>query len=236
MIAIFALVSCGYSAIFEMQSAKWADHPARGCSACSGIKHLPPYFPFHQFLLSKFRQTKFKASDWYVLVTALAHWRLGNSCVPCGLYHWGACLPGLRPNCPPHYWHRQAATSAASCGAAIGKTDVLCRGYILQILHVVVGFVAIFMVDLPRQWVRKTQESNRHQTVHKEVLPLDVDLVISGWAAISRGNSSMQIAAPSMWTDLPAFLNPFALKHCWRKTAVAQGLPGIPGMNKEPPL
>lgn len=162
MITMFDLVSCRYSSICEMQSAEWADHLARDCSACSGIEHLPPYFPFHRFLFSKFRQTKFKTSDWYVLVAALAHQMLGNSCVPRGLYHWGARLPGLRPNWPPHYWHRQASTSVTSCGAAIGKTDVLCRGYILQIVHMIVGFVAIFMVDLPRQWIRRAQESKCH--------------------------------------------------------------------------
>ena len=236
MIAIFALVSCGYSAIFEMQSAEWADHPTRDCSACSGIKHLPPYFPFHQFLPSKFRQTKFKASDWYVLVTALAHWRLGNSCVPYGLYHWGACSPGLRPNCSPHYWPRQAATAVTSCATRKGKTNVLPGGYILQIVHMVVGFVPIFMVDLPGQWVRWTKESNCHQTVHKERVPVNLHPVVSAWAKVSTGNNSMQTAAPPVRTNLPAFLNPFALKHCRRKTAVAQGLPGIPWMNNEPPL
>ena len=103
-ITLFDLVSCGYSAICKTQSAEWADHPARDCSACSGIKHLPPYFSFHLFFLSRFCPTKFKASDWYVLVTALAHRSLGNLCMLCGGYYWGASLPWLRPNCSPHYW------------------------------------------------------------------------------------------------------------------------------------
>ena len=234
-ITLLGLVSWGFSAILHLHSPKRADHPTRDCCACSGIKHLLPNFPFKLFVLHMFRPTKFKTFRRSVPITAPGHCTSWKSSLPRCCCDWWTCAPVLAPDGSPCHWLGEGATTISSCGARKGQTNVLAPGHILQIVHVVVGFVSIFMMDLPRDWVRRTQESKGHQPVHIKAIPLEENLVVSTWAEMPKRNNSMWIAVPSVRTDLPTSVHPLALKQSDRKTCVAQSLPSTFAMKEHPP-
>ena len=95
------------------------------------------------------------------------------------------CLPGLEKEC-------------------CIMLRILASCDILQIHCVVVRWVAIFVVHLPRQLTgRRSQEVQSHNTVNIEEFATDVDDIISRRSQVPTQYYAPCVAQAAVWTNLP---------------------------------
>ena len=94
---------------------------------------------------------------------------------------------------------------AASRTGSIRVADILGMGDVHQVGNVVVAWIAIFVVHLPRTVTgRRANKSKRSHAMNEEVLFTHLHFEVARREHGPKGNDPKRIANPTMRTDLPA--------------------------------